>query len=59
MGLKESSILNDVFIHGKGQGYDKRLEALVVRINDYGSPFWLEKCQWGQSETCWFGTGRQ
>ena len=54
-GLEGMQQLKDnVTVHGKDQEHDRRLEALLKRLEKNGITLRKEKCEWGKPETCWF-----
>ena len=48
-------IKDDIVGHGKGEEHDRRLEALLARLKEYGITLRKEKCQLGVQEVKWFG----
>ena len=42
-------------VHGKGEEHDRRLEALLGRLAQYGLTLRKEKCLFGVPEVKWFG----
>ena len=48
-------IKDDVCIHGAGREHDKRVLAVLHRLQEYGITLRREKCKLGQPEVIWFG----
>ena len=48
-------IKDDIVVHGKGEEHDKRLRALMKRLEEYNITLRKEKCKFGVSEVKWFG----
>ena len=48
-------IKDDVCIHGTGREHDKRVLAVLHRLQEYGITLRREKCKLGQPEVIWFG----
>ena len=48
-------IKDDIVVYGEGIQHDSRLEAVLVRIRQFGLTLRREKCKLGQQQILWFG----
>ena len=48
-------IQDDVVVHGAGEEHDKRLQAVLKRLQKNGVTLRKEKCHFGVPEILWFG----
>ena len=48
-------IKDDIVVHGKGEEHDKRLKALLERLQQYNITLRREKCEFGVDRVKWFG----
>ena len=48
-------IKDDIVVHGKGVEHDRRLKALLERLEEFNITLRREKCKFGVREVKWFG----
>ena len=48
-------IKDDIVVHGKGEEHDKRLKALLERLQQHNITLRREKCEFGVDRVKWFG----
>ena len=47
-------IQDDIYVHGKGEEHDRRLEALLMRLQKFKFTLRRIKCLFGVLEVLWF-----